>query len=103
MSRFDPLRQRLHSHSPRMTSWSLLAIPLLALLAIFHPEQLQVVLYKGSLVALAAVMGYWLDRALFPYGRPGDMQRGQELMICAAYLRRAMVVAGCILGMTLGL
>jgi hypothetical protein len=34
------------------------------------PHQLPVSLYKLSLVSLAAVVGYWLDRSIFPYARP---------------------------------
>jgi hypothetical protein len=35
------------------------------------PEQLGVTLYKLLLVSIAAILGYHLDRALFPYASPG--------------------------------
>ena len=56
--------------APRTTTWLVLAALLLVAIAIVAPPQLPVVLYKACLVALAAVLGYWLDRALFPYARP---------------------------------
>ena len=73
---------------------------------------------------LAAVMGYWLDRALFPYARPDsylwrDWRKGTDEpegevdfplanvaympAFCAAQLRRALVVGGVVLGVAAGL
>lgn len=45
--------------APRTTTWLVLAALLLVAIAIVAPPQLPVVLYKASLVALAAVLGYW--------------------------------------------
>ncbi|WP_284428188.1 putative holin, partial [Acidovorax sp. SUPP2522] len=56
--------------APRNSLWLVLAIVLIALIAAIAPQKLSLTIYKSSLVALAAVMGYWLDRALFPYARP---------------------------------
>ena len=53
-----------------MVDWLLLAIVLALAVYLLAPQQLPVSLYKLSLVALAAVAGYWLDRSLFPYARP---------------------------------
>ena len=62
--------------APRSSLFIVLAVLLLALIAVVAPVQLPVVLYKAALIALAAVIGYWLDRALFPYARPdGYLQR----------------------------
>lgn len=110
--------------APRTTTWLLLAAILLAAVAIFAPSnQLPVVLYKACLVSLAAVLGYWLDRALFPYARPDgylvrDWRFGTEepegdvdypvvqsyiRVFTAAMHRRAIVVGCVVLGVAAGL
>jgi hypothetical protein len=55
---------------PRLSGWLLITLVLLASVWAVAPQQLPVSLYKLSLVSLAAVVGYWLDRSLFPYARP---------------------------------
>jgi hypothetical protein len=102
----------------RMTDWLLLALAVWLL----APGQLPVSLYKLSLVAMAAVAGYWIDRALFPYSRPdgylacewrgsGTAPDGQvdfplvsayHRVFAAALLRRAIIVAATMLAVGLG-
>lgn len=109
--------------APRNSLWLAAAVVLLALIAVISPVQLPVVLYKAALVALAVVMGYWLDRALFPYARPdGFLERdwrlgtdepefgadyrvvkGYETVYSLAMLRRAVLVGVVIVGIALGL
>ena len=55
---------------PRMAGWLLTALLLIIAIALISPQQLPVALYKLSLISLAAVVAYWLDRSLFPYARP---------------------------------
>ncbi|WP_339524213.1 putative holin [Pseudomonas sp. EL_65y_Pfl2_R96] len=86
--------------APRMTDWTLITIALLLCLAIVAPTKLPVVLYKCGLVTLGGVLGYWIDRALFPYARPNMVRRYERSM---AGVRRALVVLACVLGLTLGL
>ena len=112
---------------PRMFGWLLLAVILVACIAAISPQQLPVALYKLCLITLAGVVGYWLDRGLFPYSRPdfylhrvgwdirlrehGEMDggadvpvaEGYQLAFAAAMLRRAMIVGACILGVAMGL
>ncbi|MCM2494563.1 putative holin [Burkholderia glumae] len=108
---------------PRLTSWLVAAIVLIVAIALLSPQQLPVALYKLSLVSLAAVVAYWLDRGLFPYARPDSyLERdwrhgtaepmldadyrvvtGYELVFAAAMLRRAVVVLGVVVGVALGL
>ena len=54
----------------RMLDWLGVAALLSVLVWLMAPQQLPVSVYKLSLVAMAAVAGYWLDRSLFPYARP---------------------------------
>ncbi|WP_287916028.1 putative holin [Comamonas sp.] len=58
------------SKLPRLTSWWLIALALSALVFFLAPQQIPVSLYKLNLLALAAVGGYWIDRAIFFYARP---------------------------------
>ncbi len=110
--------------APRNSLFLLLTVLLLAVIAMVSPVQLPVVLYKAALIALAAVMGYWLDRALFPYARPDsflwrDWRKGTDepegdvdypianadymAAYCTAQLRRAVVVGCVVLGVAAGL
>lgn len=90
--------------APRMSGWALVAAILAGGVAFVAPENGPVLLYKLSLVTLAAVLGYMLDRALFPYSRPHEAIEGECGQIAAAaMIRRAIVVAAAILGVTLGL
>ena len=75
------------------------------------------VIYKLSLITLAAVLGYWLDRSLFPKARPGQyllhdkklmaegrypVQTGRHLVFAAALIRRALIVAAVCLAVATG-
>lgn len=95
----------------RMLDW--LAVSVLLALAIWYvaPHQLPVSLYKLSLITTAAVVGYWIDRSLFPYGRPDKFGRWrdelfvnstQATVFAACMLRRAIIIAACVIGVALG-
>ena len=108
---------------PRMLGWALLTVALIvaALFAqhAFPGTVFSVTLYKAHLMALGGWGGYWLDRALFPYDRPheylqhtGEPEEQIDGMITGelvAYqsfglsmLRRAIIVAACLLCVGLG-
>lgn len=117
----------------RLRNWIILAVALLAAITIISPEQLGVTLYKLSLVSIAAILGYHLDRALFPYASPGSYLSGDwkqqladrkvnhcgessssdapeypvisgyELIFAVVLIRRALIVAAVCLGVTMGL
>ena len=87
---------------PRMTVFAVISLMLLTAIWFVRPEQLQVVLYKASLVTLGAVLGYYIDRAVFlTEARPHECIGG--IHIVGEWLRRALIVLACILGLTLGL
>lgn len=109
---------------PRLAAWMLIALALLAAVWAVAPQQFPVSLYKLSLVTLAAVVGYWIDRSLFPYARPdsflwSDWRNGTDApdgdvdfpiadadymaAYCTAQLRRAVVVGCVVLGVAVGL
>jgi len=88
---------------PRMWQWKIAAALLLLLLWWIAPQNLDVVIYKLSLVTLAAVLGYHLDCNLFPYARPGDALADDHRDSGMAMVRRAIIVAAAMLGVTMGL
>ena len=85
----------------RMTDWLIVALVLALVVWLMAPQQLPVSIYKLSLISLAAVAGYWIDRSLFPYARPDDLSLS-DLQTASAYLRRAFIVGACIIGVSLG-
>ncbi|HDW3810933.1 TPA: putative holin [Klebsiella pneumoniae] len=103
---------------PRLSGWLLTAIILFLVIALVSPQQVTVVIYKLSLITLAAVTGYWLDRSLFPKARPGQylrheqplmedgrypVQTGCHMVFAIAMLRRAIVVSAVCLAVAMGL
>lgn len=78
--------------TPRM-KWSGI-VALIGVVAIYllAPQQLPVVTYKFMIIMLAAVLGYYLDRELFPYARPHEDLKSPHRM-----LRRAIIVAAAML------
>lgn len=124
MNPSKPLKTRIQP--PRLSGWLLITLVLLACVWAIAPQQLPVSLYKLSLVTLAAVVGYWLDRSLFPYARPdvfldlddepelGTGAPGAEMTIGVmadnallrlmgvAMIRRAIIVGCAMLAMGLG-
>lgn len=96
--------------SIRLLGWALIALALSLAVAFIAPQQLPVSLYKINLVALAGVVGYWLDRGLFPYARPSawaDLARygatlGNAQVFAACMLRRALVVAAAMIAVGMG-
>ena len=77
-----PGRHRLKT--PRLWVWMLITVVLLAAVFAVAPQQLPVSLYKLSLVTLAAVVGYWIDRSLFPYARPAYLLDLQDALVAGS-------------------
>ena len=119
MSDRIPLYRRL----PRLSTWLIIATLLIVVIGLVSPQQVPVVVYKLSLVSLAGVIAYWIDRSLFPYGRPDGylvrdwrcgacigthrvdhpIAEGYERPFMVATLRRAVIVAAVIVAVALGL
>ena len=70
--------------TPRLSGWLLITLALLAAVWAIAPQQLPVSLYKLSLVTLAAVVGYWIDRSLFPYARPAYLLDLQDALVAGS-------------------
>lgn len=67
---------------PRLSGWLMASVVLFALIGWTSSAQIPVVIYKLSLVSLSAVLGYWLDRSLFPGRVPTPFAPGKNR--CAA-------------------
>lgn len=88
---------------PRLSGWLVASVVLFALIGWTSSAQIPVVIYKLSLVSLSAVLGYWLDRSLFP-GHVRLLLPWEESLCCAAaMIRRAIIVAAICLAVALGL
>ena len=88
--------------SVRMLDWLLVSVALLAVIWVVAPQQLPVSLYKLSLLALAAYVGYRIDRSLFPYARPDrfiptsiGVESGSQAVAFAASMQRRAIIVGC--------
>lgn len=80
----------------RAAPWLVLAALLLIWIAWRHTDYIGLLAWGVCRVALGAWLGYWIDRTLFPYSRPHDLDgiaRG------AAEKRRAMIVAACLIAL----
>lgn len=86
---------------PRLFFWTLITLGLTLAVGLLAPHQLGVTLYKISLVSLAAVLGYWIDRSVFYYARPHQKPAGCSYDEVAS-IRRAIVMAAVILAIALG-
>src|SRR5690349_16693959 len=89
---------------PRMWDWALYAIGLLLVVWLVAPAQLSVVVYKVTLLALATVLAYVIDRSLFKRARDRiDNKMPRDVFSAARLLSRALVFLAVVLGITLGL
>lgn len=88
-----------------------LAVLLLAVISWIAPAKLVTIGYKLCLVSLASIVGYFIDYLLFPKYRCGELDDEYEktqdphiekLQAIAVY-KRAIIIVGCILGLTLAL
>lgn len=110
---------------PRMSLWLVASLWLALVIWLLAPQQLPVSVYKLSLITMAAWVGYWIDRGLFPYARPHEyledlndelvksyingcipipprVQRGMEIPFAATLLRRAIIIAAVVVAVALG-
>lgn len=71
---------------------------LFLIVALIAPHQVGLVVLAASRVLLGGFIGYWADRVFFPDGRPHAVNRDIRHW---AWIRRAIIVAGCALAMAL--
>lgn len=107
--------------TPRLFYLFLFNLALIGIIFAIAPQQAPVTLYKLSLVTLAGLVGYWLDRAIFPYARPDSFIKSRsvkfnqmypfaepvihkdlEFVFAATLIRRAIIIGCAMLAMGLG-
>ena len=81
------------------------SIMLLTAVFLISPAQIPVIIFKASLVTLAAILGYWIDYLLFPHMSPGVIDKIEQdpLIRASIAIRRAIIIFGTILGMSMAL
>lgn len=84
-------------HKAKMLHVWVLGALALAYLAVFAPTALESMILVSGKVWVGALSGYGIDKALFDYARPDDDAPNPDWM-----LRRALVVAACVLGLAVG-
>jgi len=96
----------------RMLVWLAISLALTGIIFVVAPHQLETTVYKLSLITTAAWLGYWIDRSLFPYARPdviGNAMEDAKIHTTEAIhemnhaaMRRAIIIAACVIGAALG-
>lgn len=87
----------------RASPWLLATIPAAVAVALIAPYQLGVLVWSLCKLTLGAYLGYWIDRTIFPYARPGHaFDEGRHADGASASLRRAVIMAATILALGSG-
>jgi len=80
--------------------WWLLSAAGIAALWWLAPHQLPLLVWIATQTAVGGVCGYWLDRAMFPGARPGDVDPAEARH---ARYRRALLIAAGALAVAIGM
>ncbi|WP_328184652.1 putative holin [Marinobacter sp. OP 3.4] len=89
----------------RAGPWLIVTIVMAAVVGFLYPHQLGVLLWSLTKLSAGAYLGYWIDRSIFYYGRPGDICHKDidtALLIIGSMMRRALIMAAAILALGLG-
>ncbi|TGG92565.1 hypothetical protein E4656_13675 [Natronospirillum operosum] len=101
----------------RAWPWLLSGVVFAGIVAWLAPHQIGVLVWSLSKLGLGAYLGYWIDRSVFHYARPGmlfdianslarqDQTQGAQAMrhqASLATLRRVGIMAAAILALGLG-
>lgn len=91
--------QKTFTDKLRAWPWLALALIITVLVGVIAPHQLGVLAWSLSKLAFGAYLGYWIDRSIFHYARPGDLSEFERHV---ASLRRAVIIGAAILALGLG-
>lgn len=89
----------------RAGPWLIFTIVMAAIVGFLYPHQLGVLLWSLTKLSAGAYLGYWIDRTIFYYGRPGDIAHKDldtALLIIGCMIRRALIMAAAITALGLG-
>ena len=106
------LREKIQKiKMPRMTWWMLVTAAMVLLIYHLTPQNVPVLLYNTAQLTLGGILGYRLDVGIFPYSRPGEVKNlrgsladddGVLHYYAMCMLRRAIIVAACVIAIALG-
>ncbi|MGP9798169.1 putative holin [Halomonas sp. 86] len=86
----------------RIGPWLILAIITSIAVGFLYPHQLGVLLWSLTKLCWGAYLGYWIDRSMFPYARPGNLLALSASSLGLFMLRRTIIIAATILALGLG-
>lgn len=88
----------------RIGPWLILAIITSIAVGFLYPHQLGVLLWSLTKLCWGAYLGYWIDRSMFPYARPGAWvdSDAERPLLPLFMLRRVIIIAAAILALGLG-
>lgn len=88
----------------RIGPWLFGAIITSIVVGILYPHQLGVLLWSLTKLCWGAYLGYWIDRSMFPYARPGEWveANADRPQLPMVMLRRVIIIAAAILALGLG-
>ncbi|MDX1755868.1 MAG: putative holin [Marinobacter sp.] len=94
----------------RAGPWLIATLLMATVVGILYPHQLGVLLWSLTKLSAGAYLGYWIDRSIFYYARPGEFfpeQRAGKTpefwsVVCQCMIRRAIIMAATILALGVG-
>lgn len=86
----------------RLGPWLIAALLMAGVVGWLYPHQLGVLLWSLTKLSFGAYLGYWIDRTIFPYARPGDHLAAPVKSVALLMLRRAIIIAAAIVALGLG-
>lgn len=91
----------------RAGQWAIAALAMIVVIGYLSPQQIGVLVWSLTKLTLGAYLGYWIDRTIFYYARPGDFNiTGGDTeswrIVCLCMLRRAAIMAAAIIALGLG-
>lgn len=92
----------------RAGPWLIATLLMATVVGILYPHQLGVLLWSLTKLSAGAYLGYWIDRSIFYYARPGDSLQGRDTTSAmwaeanGMMIRRAIIIAAAILALGLG-
>ncbi|CAP44750.1 putative holin [Bordetella petrii] len=99
----------------RLWPWLLGALLTTTVVGVIAPHQLGLLIWSLSKLCLGAYLGYWIDRGIFCYARPGAVVEAAQAaarqgstdgiawtVACWCMMRRAVIIAAAVLALGLG-
>lgn len=94
----------------RLWPWLLGSLLTTTVVGVIAPHQLGVLIWSLSKLCLGAYLGYWIDRGIFCYARPGAVVGAAKQgcdgvawnVACWCMMRRAVIIAAAVLALGLG-